>query len=310
MSVIGKLFTSCLNHRLGLYAENVGLLGEEQAGFREGYDTRDHIFVLNTLIQLYLQNNKRLYCCFIDYAKAFDTINRSSLWSKLIGSEINGNVIRVIFNLYENAKSCIKKGGKLSQFFKCDVGVRQGENLSPFLFAIYLNDFEYYISRNYNGLSFLSKETSRILSDEDIEFFIRMYVLLYADDTIVMAETPDQLQLALNAVSEYCNLWQLKVNIDKTKIIIFSKGKVRKHPIFKLGSRPVEVVDDYIYLGTTFNFNGSHFKAIAKQVNQARKAMFSLLTKARRLCLPVDIQCDMFDKIIVPILLYGSEVWG
>ena len=108
-----------------------------------------------------------------------------------------------------------------------------------------------------------------------------MYVLLYADDTIVMAETPDQLQLALNAVSEYCNLWQLKVNIDKTKIIIFSKGKVRKHPIFKLGSSPVEVVDDYIYLGTTFNFNGSHFKAIAKQVNQARKAMFSLLTKAR-----------------------------
>ena len=50
LSVIGKLFTSCLNHRLGLYAENVGLLGEEQAGFREGYDTRDHIFVLNSLI--------------------------------------------------------------------------------------------------------------------------------------------------------------------------------------------------------------------------------------------------------------------
>ena len=165
LSVIGKLFTSCLNHRLSLYVENVGLLGEEQAGFRPGYSTTDHIFVLNSLVQLYLQNNKRLYCCFIDYAKAFDTIDRTSLWSKLIGSEVNGNVIRVIYNLYENAKSCIKKGGKLSQFFKCDVGVRQGENLSPLLFAIYLNDFEYYVSRKYNGLSFVSRETSRILSD-------------------------------------------------------------------------------------------------------------------------------------------------
>ena len=45
-------------------------------------------------------------------------------------------------------------------------------------------------------------------------------------------------------------------------------------------------------------------------MNQARKAMFSLLTKARRLSLPVDIQCDLFEKIVLPILLYGSEVWG
>ena len=61
-----------------------------------------------------------------------------------------------------------------------------------------------------------------------------MYVLLYADDIIVMAETSDQLQPALNSASEYCNLWLFKVIIDKTKIIVFSKAKVRKHQIFKL----------------------------------------------------------------------------
>ena len=144
-----------------------------------------------------------MYCAFIDYAKAFDTINRSSLWSKLIASGINGNVIRVIYNIYDQAKSCIKKENKLSQFFKCNVGVRQGENLSPLLFAIYLNDFEYFVSRKYNGLSFISAEIDRILSDEDLEFFIRFYVLLYADDTVVMAETPSQLQSALDSVSEY-----------------------------------------------------------------------------------------------------------
>ena len=251
-----------------------------------------------------------MYCAFIDYAKAFDTINRSSLWSKLIASGINGNVIRVIYNIYDQAKSCIKKENKLSQFFNCNVGVRQGENLSPLLFAIYLNDFEYFVSRKYNGLSFISAEIDRILSDEDLEFFIRFYVLLYADDTVVMAETPSQLQSALDSVSEYCDLWNLKVNIGKTEIVIFSKGKVRNYPVFKLCSKPVKVVEEYTYLGTVFNFNGRFTKAIKKQVNQARKAMFSLITKSRRLALPVDIQCELFDKIVVPILLYGSEVWG
>ena len=174
LSVIGKLFTSCLNHRLSIYVENVGLLGEEQAGFRENYSTTDHIFTLHSIIQLYLKNSKRLYCAFIDYAKAFDTINRTSLWSKLIASEINGNVIRVIYNLYENAKSCIRKENKLSNYFSCNVGVRQGEKLSPLLFAIYLNDFEYTISRKYKGLSFASSEINRTLSDEDVEFFVRL----------------------------------------------------------------------------------------------------------------------------------------
>ena len=310
LSVVGKLFTSCLNYRLNLYVENVGLLGEEQAGFRSNYSTTDHIFTLNSLVQLYLKNKKRLYCAFIDYAKAFDTINRTSLWSKLIASEINGNVIRVIYNLYENAKSCIRKSNKLSHFFSCNVGVRQGENLSPLLFAIYLNDFEYSISRKYKGLSFASSEINRILSDEDVELFVRMYVLLYADDTIVMAESAEQLQAALDGVAEYCDLWDLKVNIDKTQIIIFSRGKVRLYPVFKLGSQTVKVVDEYVYLGTTFNFNGTFSKAKKKQINQARKAMFSLLTKSRRLSLPVDIQCELFEKIVLPILLYGSEVWG
>ena len=74
-----------------------GIIGEEQAGFREGYSTTDHIFVLNELINLYLEKKKRLYCCFIDYQKALDTINRTALWGKLLKNEINGKIFTIIF---------------------------------------------------------------------------------------------------------------------------------------------------------------------------------------------------------------------
>ena len=68
----------------------------------------DHIFSLHCIIDIYLKNKKKLYCAFVDYKKAFDLINRTDLWSKLISSGINGKIITVIYNLYNQAKSCVK----------------------------------------------------------------------------------------------------------------------------------------------------------------------------------------------------------
>ena len=84
LSCLGKLFTSSINARLTNYIVQTCIMGEEQGDFREGYSTMDHIFVLHTLIELYLSQKKRMYCCFIDYHEAFDTINRNALWNKII----------------------------------------------------------------------------------------------------------------------------------------------------------------------------------------------------------------------------------
>ena len=283
LSCVGKLFTACINARLTVYVEGVGIMGEEQAGFRENYSTFDHIFTLHALVDFYLHRKKRIYCAFVDYKKAFDLLDRSSLWSKLISSGINGNIVRVVFNMYDKAKSCVTQDGNMSNLFACNIGVRQGENLSPLLFAIYLNDFEYFLSRHYSGLDMCSAEIRNRLSDEDIEVFLRLYVLLYADDTIVMAETARELQKALIAVYNYCELWHLTVNTAKTKIVIFSRGKVQIYPKFSFGDSELDVVNDYVYLGTTFNYNGLFNKAICKQITQARRAMYSLIESEKTL---------------------------
>ena len=206
LSCVGKLFTACINARLSLYIESAGILGSEQAGFRNGHSTLDQIFTLHGLIELYLNRRKRIYCAFVDYKKAFDLVDRSSLWSKLISSGINGKIINVVYNMYNNAKSCVKLGNNLSEFFVCNIGVRQGENLSPLLFALYLNDFEYFVSRHYKGLDMCSSAIREHLSDEDVEVFLRLYVLLYADDTVIFAESAEELQCALSAVHQYCDL--------------------------------------------------------------------------------------------------------
>ena len=211
LSCLGKLFTMCINVRLTKFVTDRGVIGEEQAAFREGYSTMDHAFVLNELINIYLHKKKRLYCCFIDYQKAFDTINRSALWGKLILNGINGKILQVIYNMYETAKSCVKQQSMISGLFACNMGVRQGENLSPLLFAIFLNDFEISLSSKYSGLTTIN-ELSQILGTDNIEFFINMYTLLYADDTLVLAESPQEMQLALDEVGVYCNKWGLTIN--------------------------------------------------------------------------------------------------
>ena len=94
------------------------------------------------------------------------------------------------------------------------------------------------------------------------------------------------------------------------KIIVFSRGKVRRIPTFHNSTHVVEVASDYVYLGITINYNNKFEKAIRKQLDQGRKAQFSLLIKANKLELPIDIQCNLFEKLVFPIMLYGCEIWG
>ena len=111
----------------------------------------------------------------------------------------------------------------------------------------------------------------------------------------------EDLQSALNAAFDYCQIWHLTVNTSKTKVIIFSTGKVRSHPDFLFGQYKLYVTNNYTYLGNSVNYNELFNKVIDKQVNQARRAMFNLTTKARKLDLPVDIQCELFRQLVILI---------
>ena len=174
-----------------------------------------------------------LFCCFIDFS--------SALQHKLLQSNINGKILTVITNMYNDIKSCVSLLGNNSAFFSSFSGARQGENVSPILFSLYLNDPENHIMHDLNtGIE-------RDCADYNMAIYLRLIVLLYADDKVILASNEHDLQRALNDFDAYCKSWKRNVNIDKTKVVIFGAGKTDSFR-FKLGDDIVEITDKYKYL--------------------------------------------------------------
>ena len=147
------------------------------------------------------RKKKKLFRAFVDFEKAFDTVWRDALWYKLLLNYINGKMYTIILNMYKDVKSCITYNYCKSDYFNCDMGVRQEENVSPFLFAMFLNGLQMFFENvNLNGL-----ETVSNCIEDKLNIYLKLFALLYADDTVLMAETHDELQNILNKFGEYCN---------------------------------------------------------------------------------------------------------
>ena len=222
LSCLGKICTSILNDRLTHYVENFDVLNENQAGFRPGYSTVDHIFSLYTPFELLSVKQKKIHCVFIDFEKAFDFVHRNSLIFKLIINKVNGKFLRIIQSMYSNVKSRIVHANIVSDIFTCEIGVRQVENLSSLLFSLYLNDLQEYLENaNAKGLKSINTDI-----EIELSVYLKLFLLLYADDTILLAESREDLQMFLNTFSEYCLEWKLKINVNKIKALIFSKERI------------------------------------------------------------------------------------
>ena len=175
--------------------------------------------------------------------------------------------------------------------------------ISPFLFALFVNDLEQFLL----GLGCNSVE----IPGANIQTFLKLLIILYADDTVLFASSEENLQKCLDGLKLYCDKWKLEVNASKTKVVIFRRGNDQTQNYrFNIGGSNIEVVNHFKYLGVTFSYNG-FFKTNIEDVKaNANRAIFGLIKKARKGNLPIDIQFDLFDKNVLPILLYGCEVWG
>ena len=294
---IGKLFNSVINNRLDAHFNSRNIIDECQIGFRKDSRTSDHMFVLKSLINKYTGNGKKLYVCFVDFHKAFDSINHTALLYKLKRCGIGTLMYNVIKDMYVNHSSrlAVKIGNSLSDFFSSNIGVHQGDVLSPNLFNLYINDVVTALNSHCDPV---------YLNNYKID------CLLYADDLVLLSSSEKGLQESVNVLDKYCKEWNLKVNLKKSQVIVFNKaGKFIKTDI-SIGGNLIESTKTYKYLGIQFTTNGKFNVAKLDRGKRGLKASFKLQSIFKDSSPSFNTCLHLFDHVVKPVLLYGSDVWG
>ena len=188
----------------------------------------------------------------------------------------------------------------ITDYFECLSGVKQGCVLSPILFSIFISEFEKNLSNcNLQGIEIVSNDAL-------------IHCLLYADDLVLFADSIVNLQKKINALEKFCEEWSLKVNIEKSKVMVFRNGGyLKQKEKWWLNNVKLEVTTYYSYLGALFSSRLNWSKCID---NQSSKAL-RIISLIRNLFKTLDnfslrIASKIFDIKIKPIILYGSEIWG
>ena len=148
----------------------------------------------------------------IDFAKCFDGIWHSGLFYKLKLLEIPSRCYSVLKNMYDKISLQVKIGSQLTPAFMSQLGVRQGDNISPTLFNIFINDLPHHQLNHCSPAKYHD---------------ISVYCLLYADDLIILSENKEGMQKALSKLSSYCKSWKLKINMNKSKIMWLWRQSIR-----------------------------------------------------------------------------------
>ena len=208
-------------------------VGCDQAGFRKKSGTREAIFCSKVITEKYLEMGKELYTCFIDYSKAFGTVNHEQLMSSLSATKVDVNDIAVIAHLYWQQITRTRNGSDLTEPVKIKRGVCQGCVLSPVIFNLYTE----HIFRKTNHIPGVKIKGHNIDN------------LRYAVDTVLIAEDEASLQDLVTAVKDESEKCGLLMNIKNTKAMLLTRDTEETKVSIHIDHKEVEQVQSFTYLG-------------------------------------------------------------
>ena len=298
-SAITKLFTSMINTRIQKVADEKGLISKNQIGFKKNSRTSDHLLTLKMIIKKYVQmGKKKIYACFVDLKKAYDSVPHKGLFLKLRKIGLNGKLLDLIEDIYRKTTCAVKVDNRVTIFFNYDKGVRQGCPMSPLLFNIYINDIVEKIIK-------VSKSPIFIEENQNVD------IMLYADDLIILAKSEEELQEKMNVLQLFCQENKLQVNEKKTKVMVFNRGNNLCKAKIYVNNALLENVKEIKYLGFTIGAKNCNFKStIIDLATKAKRVIFALNSKMKLGFIPIRLSLKIFSSQILPILLYGAEVWA
>lgn len=217
------------------------------------------------LIDQSLEYQAPLQLLFIDYERAFDSINREYIWAALKNRGLPSKIIKLIRAGYEGYKCRVLHKGKLSTPFEAATGVRQGCILSPLLFLIVMDNVLINTLKDKKwGINWGLTGT---LQDLD-----------YADDVCLISKTTQQMQAKLNSLQEESRKAGLKINKEKTKVLNINLTTASD---LRIMGDPIEVVREFVYLGSIVSGEGGSLVDVQHRINKAR-ASFSTMRNVWR----------------------------
>ena len=286
LSTIYKVFTTILCRRMENDLE--GNQPVEQAGFRKQYSTVDHIFAIREVMQKSCEYRFPLYMAFIDYRKAFDSVEFDSVWQALLNQGVNPTIINTIKSVYENAEVNVKIGGDKVPL-SVHRGVRQGDTMSPMLFSAVV------------------EEVFRSLEWEDYGIpvnGVNLTNLRFADDIVVFSQCPNELQTMLQELSDNSKRVGLTINHAKTFLMC-------NHDIIPIiiDGLNLNYCLQLIYLGHRRSFELNDTPEVQRRLRAgwcAFNRYYQFLTSRT---VSLKLKRKVYQSCIEPAILYGCETW-
>eukprot|EP00117_Sycon_ciliatum_P017917 scpid39254/ scgid16723/ Retrovirus-related Pol polyprotein LINE-1; Long interspersed element-1; Reverse transcriptase; Endonuclease len=297
MSHASKILLTIILNRMKKKIE--AELPDEQAGFRTGRSTVDMLCVLQIIIEKSLEWQNPVSIVFIDYRKAFDTVNHSHLFGCLLDFGFPRHIVCLLQNLYTGMSGVIRWNGSHSPEFAIKKGVRQGCILSPHLFSLY------------------TESVMRVADVDSIGVRIggrRLSNLRYADDTGLCAH-PSEVSTLTNAVNDAGREKGLSLNLSKTKIMHIGTctagaNDTAPTPLVVDGERIAEV-SSFKYLGSWKTTNGDCSLDIRSRIAMAKERMLQLIDIWKDHNISRQLKIRIMHALVWSVLLYeyGAESW-
>jgi endonuclease/exonuclease/phosphatase family metal-dependent hydrolase len=259
-------------------------------GFRSKFSTTDHIQSVNMILEKSREFRIPFAMAFVDFEKAFDTIEHKSIWEALRHYGVDDGTIFLVRTLYSHGTSSIKAAGGTTKI-KTQRGVRQGDSLSPLLFITTLQHALDSVDWNNRGFRIGRSKLQH---------------LAYADDIALLAHGDRELQSMLDDVSAACRRIGLKINAKKTEWMSHAPADRQ----LKVGDKEIKRVDHFTYLGQRVSFPRSFDKEIGLRIGAGWAAFNKHKKFFTNRSVDMKLKRRLYHQCVFPSILFGCETWA
>ena len=289
LPIISKILERIMYNRLIKYLNDNKILYAFQFGFRKNHSAAMVLITLVDKISMALEDGEFAIGLFLDFSKAFDTINYEILYMKLLHYGIRGCALDWFKSYLSNRKQYVHYNGLCSSLKPIACGVPQGSILGPLLFLIYVNDIAYV--SEYLFTVMFADDTNALISHKNLNIL------------------EERCTSEMIKVSDWVNANKLCLNVKKTLYMLFKgKKKIANEQGIFVDNKQIQKTDQTKFLGIIISDNLSwqtHIDYISKKVSKSIGILYRLskfLNKSSLL--------SLYYSLIYPYYIYCNEVWG